>query len=108
MPPIIVNQPWPPDLLTTAGRSGGHLALGRERICGWNLALWLDPNVPGTRDPDPAAPPAWIDLPLGVTLTPPGSAFNKEKPLLGLRAVRFNRLTLRIDGRLACAWLDAP
>lgn len=101
-------EAWLPGLLTTVGQTTGHLALGRERIRGWDLALWLYPNVPGTRDPDPAAAPVWIDLPLGVTLTPPGSAYSKEKPLLGLRAVRFNRLTLRVDGRRERAWLDAP
>lgn len=64
--------------------------------------------MPGTRDPDPAGAPVWIDLPLGVPLTPPGSAYTKEKPLLGLRAVRVNGLSLRLDGRLGRAWLDAP
>ncbi len=81
---------------------------GRERIPGWDLALWLYPNVPGTRDPDPTGSPAWIDLPLGVPLTPPGSAYTKEKPLLGLRAVRFNKLALHIDGQRERVGLDAP
>ena len=85
-----------------------ELSVGRERIPCWDLALWIYPNVAGTRDADPAAAPVWIDLPLGVTLTPPGSAYTKEKPLLGLRAVRLNDLSLRIDGRLRRVWLDAP
>jgi hypothetical protein len=97
-----------PAFLAGASLTGDSLAVGRERILGWDLALWLYHNVPGTRDPDPAASPVWIDLPLGVPLTPPGSASTKEKPLLGLRAIRFNRLTLSIDGQRERVWLDAP
>lgn len=97
-----------PAFLTGVGLTGDVLAVGRERIPGWDLALWLYPNVPGTRDPDPTAPPLWIYLPLGVPLTPPGSAYTKEKPLLGLRAIRFNRLSLRFDGQLQRVALDAP
>ena len=88
------------DQTRVVGRPGTHPC--------WDLALWIYPNVAGTRDADPAAAPVWIDLPLGVTLTPPGSAYTKEKPLLGLRAVRLNDLSLRIDGRLRRVWLDAP
>jgi hypothetical protein len=73
-----------------------------------DLALWMYPNVPGTRTPDPARPPVRIDLPLGATLTRPGSVATKEKPLLGLRAIRFNGLSLRIDGSRRSFSLDAP
>jgi hypothetical protein len=97
-----------PAFLAGIGQIGPGLPIGRERIPGWDLALWLYPNVPGTRDPDPAGTPVWIDLPLGVPLTPPGSTSTKEKPLLGLRALRLNDLSLRIDGRLQRVWLDAP
>lgn len=72
------------------------------------MSLWLYPNVPGTRDPDPTAAPLWLNLPLGIPLTPPGSAYTKEKPLLGLRAFRFGRLSLRIDGAHQRVSLDAP
>jgi hypothetical protein len=72
------------------------------------LALWLYPNVPGTRDPDPAASPVRFRLPLGVPLTPPGSAYTKEKPLLGLRAIRFNKLALHLDGNRERVGLDVP
>jgi hypothetical protein len=84
------------------------LQIGRERIPYWNLALWIYPNVPGTRIPDTASSPTWINLPQGVLLTPPGSAATKEKPLLGLRAIRFNGLSLRIDGQRGTVSLDAP
>ena len=97
-----------PAVFARYGLSGYHLRAGRETILGWNMALWVYPNVPGTRDPDPAASPRWFDLPLGATLTPPGSAFTKEKPLLGLRALRSNGLLLRIDGAAGRFSLDAP
>jgi len=97
-----------PSFFVGVGLTGDVLAIGREHIPGWDLALWLYPNVPGTRDPAPTSSPVWIDLPLGVPLTPPGSAYTKEKPLLGLRALRLNDLSLRIDGRLQRVWLEAP
>jgi len=97
-----------PAFLAGVGLTGRGLSLGQERILGWDLALWLYPNVPGTRDPDPAGSPVRLRLPLGVPLTPPGSAYTKEKPLLGLRAIRFNRLSLRLDGARERMWLDAP
>ena len=97
-----------PTLLVGAGLTGRVLQVGQERILGLDLALWLYSNVPGTRTPDPSRTPVWINLPLGATLTPPGSAYTKEKPLLGLRAIRFNGLSLRIDGQRGCVSLDAP
>lgn len=87
---------------------GRAFQAGRESIPGWDMALWLYPNVPDTRDPDTASTPVPLALPLGVPLTPPGSAHTKEKPLLGLRAIRVNDLSLRIDGRRRRVWLDAP
>lgn len=93
-----VEEWMTPAVFARYRRGVRFLSAGRERIYGWTMALWVYPNVPGTRDPDPAGMPLWLDLPLGVTLTPPGPAYAKEKPLLGLRAVRFNALSLRVDG----------
>jgi hypothetical protein len=97
-----------PAVFATFNKSGNRCKLGREILPLWDIALWLYPNVPGTRDPDPSGAPVWLDLPHGVPLTPPGSAYTKEKPLLGLRAVRFNRLALRIDGAAQRVCLDTP
>jgi hypothetical protein len=97
-----------PAVFATFPRTGQGFRIGRERILGWNMALWVYPNVSGTRDPDLSLAPVWIDLPLGVPLTAPGSAYTKEKPLLGLRAIRFNKLSLRIDGLRERVWLDSP
>ncbi len=97
-----------PAVFSQFRHSGFVLPVGRERILGWTAELWVYPNVPGTRDPNPAGVPLWIGLPIGATLTPPGSVYTKEKPLLGLRALRFNRLTLRIDGVGGSFSLDTP
>lgn len=97
-----------PTVFATFKTTGSRLKIGQEVMLAWDIALWVYPNVPGTREPDPSQSPVWIDLPPGVMLTPPGSAYTKEKPLLGLRAIRFNRLSLRIDGVGSQFSLDAP
>jgi hypothetical protein len=97
-----------PTLVLGAGYTGYALQVGREQIPGLTLALWLFPNVPGTRAPDVSGSPLWVALPIGVPLTPLGSGGTKEKPLLGLRAIRFNKLSLHIDGQRGCVSLDAP
>ena len=88
--------------------NGLYLSAGRNQIPYWDAALWVYPNIPGTREPDPAGKPVWFELPHGIALTPPGSVVAKEKPLLGMRAIRFNRLQLRIDGQLQRVWIDTP
>lgn len=85
-----------------------RLKVGAEFLTAWDISLWVYPNVPGTRVPDPSATPVWVDAPHGVWLAPPGSGLTREKPLLGLRAVRFNRLKLRVDGDAGRFALDAP
>ena len=64
--------------------------------------------MPGTREPDPNGTPVRLGLPSGAALTPPGSRFAREKPLLGLLAVRFNRLVPRIDGGRERVGIDSP
>ena len=85
-----------------------YLAVGPERIENRDAALWLHPNIPGTRAPDLAGTPVRLALPSGATLTPPNSAATKEKPLLGLLAIRFNRLTVHIDGQAQRVGIDTP
>lgn len=89
----------------------GHpfqLKIGPELIPAWNVSLWVYPNVPGARDPDSSGSPVRIRAVPAIWLTPSGSAYTKEKPLLGLRALRFNGLSLRIDGAAGRFSLDAP
>jgi hypothetical protein len=103
------TEVWtPPGVFAQFFTNGLSLPIGRDRIPFWDAALWVYPNIPGTCDPDLASRPAWLDLPHGIAFTPSGSAFAKEKPLLGMRAIRFNRLQLRIDGQTQRVWIDTP
>ena len=102
-------EAWtPPAVFAQFSPNTRFLNVGPVRVPCWDAALWLYPNVPGTRDPDPAAAPVLIDLPDGVPLTRPGSPAAKEKPLLGLRAVRLSGLKVRIDGMFLSVSIDAP
>jgi hypothetical protein len=102
-------EAWtPPAVFAQFSRTNRVLLFGSHPIPRWDAALWLYPNLPGTRDPDPAAVPVLVDLPDGAPLTRPGSPATREKPLLGLRAVRFSGLTVRIDGMFLSVSIDAP
>lgn len=90
----------------TANRNGLPLIGGTIR--GRDADLWLFPNVPGTRNPDPAGSPVRLELPKGAWLSPPNFPGSKEKPLLGLRAIAFNRLTVHIDGLARTLGIDTP
>jgi hypothetical protein len=73
--------------------------IGTTRLKGetlWQLQgeLRLHRNVPGTRELGEGSLPLVLDE--GFTLAPEGSS---RLPLIGLRAIVGNRLTLRIDGR---------
>jgi hypothetical protein len=70
-------------------------------------AVWLHPNLPGSRDLDPKGSPVQLNLEFGITLAPPGP-YAREKPLLGMRAIRFNKLNIRIDGQVQRVWIDTP
>ena len=97
-----------PGVVSQLAPNGKHLSVGSERIASRDAALWLYPNVPGSRAPDLSGSPIRLALPIGAVLTPPGSVATREKPLLGLRAIRFNGLSVRIDGRLTRVWIDSP
>jgi hypothetical protein len=88
--------------------NGKYLTIGPDRIENREAALWLHPNVAGTREPDSSGRPVRLTLPTGATLTPPGCVVTREKPLLGVLAIRFNKLTIRIDGHAQRVWIDMP
>jgi hypothetical protein len=85
--------------------NGQRFPVHDERIINRHAALWLHPNVPGSRDRDPDAIPVRLRLDFGATLAPPGR-YARPLPLLGMRAIWFNGLTLCIDGWLLRMWLD--
>lgn len=89
-------------------RNGRFFPVRDERIENWAALLWIYPNVPGTRALDLGASPVRLELPDGATLAPVGSRYCREKPLLGMRTITSNRLTLRIDGARQRIWLDTP
>jgi hypothetical protein len=70
-------------------------------------SVWLHPNLAGSRDRNKAGAPVQLQLEFGATLAPSGP-YAREKPLLGMRAIRFNKLKIRIDGQLQRVWIDMP
>lgn len=59
--------------------------------------LWLHANAPGAWDRLSRKPAYPLLVPEGIVVSPSGSAFPRL-PLLGLRAILRNKLTLRVDG----------
>ncbi len=72
-----------------------------------SAAVWIYPNQPGSRDPSTHVLPVRLELEFGVTLVPPGP-YAREKPLLGVRAIRYNKLNIRINGQHQRVWIDIP
>jgi hypothetical protein len=61
--------------------------------------VWLHPNRPGHRDDFSGQPPFLIESEPGIAVVPKAVGDgNPRLPLLGLRALRWNRLHLAIDG----------
>lgn len=89
-------------------RNRNALLLDGQQVRGRDSDLWLYPNVPGSRDPDPAGTPVRLLLPLGAWLIPPTVKVSKDKPLLGLPAIAHNGLTVRIDGLARRVGVDTP
>ena len=74
----------------------GSLGINGRRVRLLDAVVWLFPNRPGTAEIDPDHPPSRIDLDNGISVVP-GRGFPRL-PLLGLRPLRLNGLTLNIDG----------
>ena len=104
------QQAWEwltPDILSLLPETTHRFPVHDAVIFNRQAALWLHPNIPGSRDRDPGGVPFPLVLSVGATLAPPGR-YAREKPLLGVRAVRFNGLTIRIDGVARRVWIDTP
>jgi hypothetical protein len=70
-------------------------------------ALWLHPNLPGFRDQFLDTPPFRIELPGGMIVCP-ASMSRFQLPLLGVSALRKNRLRLLVNGEKRYISLRAP
>jgi len=61
--------------------------------------VWLHPNRSGHRDDFSAQPPFLVESEPGIAVVPEAVGHgNPRLPLLGLRALRWNRLHVTIDG----------
>jgi hypothetical protein len=72
-----------------------------------DATVWLYPNLPSSRNLDQSASPFPLDLEFGATLAPPGP-YARDKPLLGMQAIRFNKLRIRIDGDVQRVSIELP
>jgi hypothetical protein len=75
---------------------GTFNAYGHD-IAAFQGDIWLHPNVAGFRDQIGDAPPLRLDM-IGGIVVAPASAQRFRLPLLGLSALRKNRLRLLVNG----------
>jgi hypothetical protein len=104
------RQAWSwmtPAVCVQLPQNGCQLPVRNAILPNRRAAVWIYPNRPGSRDTNSTGVPLRIELEDGATLAPPGP-YAREKPLLGMRAIRFNRLLIRIDGQLQRVWIDTP
>jgi hypothetical protein len=64
----------------------------------YSARLWLHENQPLERDTSLGLAPHLLEMPKGIVVYPDSAPLAPRLPLLGLRAMRENRLHLRIDG----------
>ena len=76
----------------------GHIREGGSQVPLQGANVWIHPNEPGQRDRFASRKPYCLSLPRGIAVYPSGSGF-PPLPLLGLRALATNNLTLTIDGK---------
>lgn len=67
---------------------GCGLRIANETIQKYDAAVWIWPNVPGSRTPDVKRKAISIMLPDGVAIIEPGSPNRKGVMLLGMKVVR--------------------
>lgn len=80
-----------------------------ELVPRWKVSLWVYPNVPGSITVAPGSPPFLLEVPDdSVFFTPPNSQLERRMPLVGMRAIRVNRLDVRMDSDRGVFALAAP
>jgi hypothetical protein len=87
-----------------------HAGKTHRGISDWRAAnIWLYPNVPGSFD-FAHSPPIQLELDRGIQVfrSPGPGAYDSrpQLPLVGLRALSYNRICVLFDGALCCvdAW----
>lgn len=75
----------------------GHARVNRLLLPQAKADVWLHGNRRGTREPGATA--LLLTMEQGITIYPEGSQNAPRLPLLGLRAISRNNLTLVIDGK---------
>jgi hypothetical protein len=89
------------DRVGTARQAGRFFPLHSAQV-------WLYKNRPGERDAWIESPPWPLEMRKGIVIYPDSAPLAPRLPLLGLRALRENRLHLRIDGENGVVSLRSP
>ena len=83
-----------------------HIRDRGQRVPLREANIWVHPNVRGSRDELADRPPQLVEAERGVAVYPAGDF--PRLPILGLRAIAENALTLNIDGAKRTATLRTP
>jgi hypothetical protein len=93
--------------LRTLARIRSMRQRGRLLPVFWAV-LWMHRNDPGQRDMFTNQPPFRLELSSGIAIYPNDFPDAPRLPLLGLRALRENRLHLRVDAERRLVSLRSP
>jgi hypothetical protein len=85
----------------------GHVRHAGKRIPLHAANMWVHRNVHGERDRLREEPPCLLRLPRGIAVHPSSDAYPRL-PLLGLRAILSNQLSLAVDGERQQVTLRTP
>ncbi len=80
-----------------------HVRERGQRVPLREVNIWVHPNVRGARDELAERPPQLVEAERGIAVYPAGDF--PRLPILGLRAIAENALTLNIDGAKRTATL---
>lgn len=77
----------------------GQVFLGKDAVPLVLARAWIWPNQPNSLDIDRRRKPLALELPEGIAVYPTRMVHAPRLPLLGLRALVWNQLTLTVDGK---------
>jgi hypothetical protein len=77
----------------------GAVQIGSDRLSLLQADLWLRPNAREERDRPADRAPFRLDLDSGIAVYPPGMSYAPRLPIFGLRALRWAKFHLTVDGR---------